>query len=477
VCALAVACLAGGCGFGQSGISPPVDRFFFPAGATVDPAGGWLYVVNSNSDLRFNAGTVVGIDLSKARTDRSARWDRCPYSGFLPPPGTAAPFCCRDFVDDGIVNCDERRYIDPASTVRIGSFGGTVVAQSLGGTRRRVFVAVRAEPSVTFIDADAAAGQLKMSCNDPGQAKADELCGDPWRITQGHQAGDGTPLVFQEEPHEMLLDDAEGLIYISHLGDPITGAIRGLSMIDVCSPTTRAPTLASALPNVFPRSGATGVTGMTQGKPGDPTQPLYVTAERTPDIGMLVFFEPDRVACGPDRDLRIALSQRFASTVFNSRGADLRGMVFSSDGSRAYVLHRQFAGPSFEFNPPSVELIDRSPDQFGQPQNRPIGFVEVCSGPTKMAWHDAGRGQRLFINCFEGGQVYVVDPDLLAIEGIIDVGAGPADFEFSRVDPSTAYVTVFANNNVAVVDLQPGSNTEFRVVQRIGFPRPATTAP
>jgi hypothetical protein len=36
---------------------------------------------------------------------------------------------------------------------------------------------------------------------------------------------------------------------------------------------------------------------------------------------------------------------------------------------------------------------------------------------------------------------------------------------------------VFANNNVAVVDLQPGSNTEFRVVQRIGFPRPATTAP
>ena len=477
VCALVLAAVAGGCGFGQSGISPPVDRFFFPAGAAVDPNGDWLYVVNSNSDLRFNAGTVVGVDLAKVRTDRAASWDRCAYSGLIPDRNEPAPFCCRDFVDSNIVNCDERRYITPNTTVRIGSFGGTVVAQSAGPSRRRLFVAVRAEPSITFIDVTSNGGQLKMTCNDPASAQSNELCGDAWRITRGVQAGDNTALTFQEEPHDMVLDDAEGLLYIAHLGDPLTGAIRGVSLLDVCAPETQPPSLAGALPNAFPRTGATGVTGLAQGQPGNPAASLFATAEHTPDIGELVFRDPGKVRCGVGRDLRLVPGRRFASTVFGSRGADLRGMVFSPDASQAYVLHRQYAGRSFEFNPASVELIDRTPDIDGEPGDRPVGFVEVCNGPTKIAWHDAGRGPRLFINCFEGGQVYVMDPVLLDIEGIIEVGAGPADFEFSPLDATVAYVTAFANNNVSVVDLRPGSGTEYRVVQRIGFPRAASTAP
>ena len=39
-------------------------------------------------------------------------------------------------------------------------------------------------------------------------------------------------------------------------------------------------------------------------------------------------------------------------------------------------------------------------------------------------------------------------------------------------DRTVAYVAGFANNNVSVLDLKPGSPTEYRVVQRIGFPRP-----
>jgi hypothetical protein len=36
---------------------------------------------------------------------------------------------------------------------------------------------------------------------------------------------------------------------------------------------------------------------------------------------------------------------------------------------------------------------------------------------------------------------------------------------------TTAYVVGFGDNNISVVDLTPGSDTEYRVVHRLGFPR------
>jgi hypothetical protein len=34
-----------------------------------------------------------------------------------------------------------------------------------------------------------------------------------------------------------------------------------------------------------------------------------------------------------------------------------------------------------------------------------------------------------------------------------------------------AYAVGFADNNVSVINLEPGSPTEYQVIQRIGFPR------
>ena len=58
---LSAVAIGGGCNFGQSGIAPPTNRIFLPAGLIADPVEDFLYVVNSNSDLRFNAGTVVAV--------------------------------------------------------------------------------------------------------------------------------------------------------------------------------------------------------------------------------------------------------------------------------------------------------------------------------------------------------------------------------------------------------------------------------
>ena len=71
------------CGLGQTGIDPPLDQIFWPGGLAIDPDGNWLYVVNSNNDLRFNAGTLLAIDLQKAKLDRDTpSWPECSTTHF-----------------------------------------------------------------------------------------------------------------------------------------------------------------------------------------------------------------------------------------------------------------------------------------------------------------------------------------------------------------------------------------------------------
>jgi DNA-binding beta-propeller fold protein YncE len=474
-----------GCGFGESGIAPPSDRIFFPAGIAVDPGGQWLYVVNSNSDLRFNAGTVVAVNLVEAAKDRAAAQDpktpRCPNSVFVQPESGAPRFCCRDFVDSNIVNCDDRGYVNSAATVRIGSFGGAVVVQPFqqNTTQRRLFVAVRAEPSITFIDATVTPAGVSLRCTPPGSSTDDPFCTDDFRI-KSTPLPDGTELTLQEEPHPMLLDGALGVLYVGHLGGAVQGTLvaRGVSVIDVCNPDNQRPQLASVLADALPRTGSIGVTSLTAQRLGQADQPLLATGELTADIAELFFVAPEMaMKCPPPeqnpkplRNLTLAAGNRFSSSAFGTRGADLRGLVVDDQLERAWVLHRQYAARA-EYNPPAVVALDRRPDEHNLPLNQPMAVVEVCNGPNRMVEHDAGRGPRLFVNCFENGQIYVIEPDQLTVEAIIELGAGPIDFVFAENDPSIAYVAGFANNNVSVLDLKPGSPTEYRVVQRIGFPR------
>jgi DNA-binding beta-propeller fold protein YncE len=474
-----------GCGIGESGIPPPNDRIFFPAGLAVSPGDDWLYVVNSNSDLRYNAGTVVAVDLRKAAEDRAptAQWPACPSNRFVPPADQPPRFCCHDFIDSKAVNCDERGYIAANASVRIGSFGGDIVEQTFtraGAPAQRLFVAVRAEPSITVIDVTTAGNQINLHCTDPSKpVQAFPTCDDTAKIRERVDETGVQVLQLQEEPHSMVLDDKLGVLYVAHLGAIEHGmaVIRGVSTIDVCHPEVRTPQLNAVLQDAAPRSGSLGVTDIMAGELGNPNAPLYATAQFTADVAEVLFRDPARVSCELPpavRDLTMVAGKRFTSSVYGTRGGDLRGMSFSPDRNVMFILHRQYADRRLgEYNPPSVVAVDRRPDPQGDPVNRPVGFVEVCNGPTKMVAHDAGRGNRLFINCFEGGQLYIVDPNLLAVEAVIEVGAGPADLVFPHNDPSLAYVAGFANNNVAVVDLKPGSPTEYRVVQRIGFARTA----
>jgi YVTN family beta-propeller protein len=169
-----------------------------------------------------------------------------------------------------------------------------------------------------------------------------------------------------------------------------------------------------------------------------------------------------------DRDLALQPSDSFASSVFLPRGADIRGILFSDDHTKAYVLHRN--DPDIPANPAALAVLDRRPQADGLPANTPIDILEVCSGPTGMQMHNAGRGNRIYVTCYDDGQLYVVDPEALVVTAIIDVGAGPTSLVFSPRDPGMAYVGSFVNSHLSVIDLSPGSPTENHVVMRLGLP-------
>jgi len=59
---LPVACFPPG-----EGIAPPDDRVYFPVGLAVDEQKKFLFIVNSDFDLQFNAGTVQSWDLDELR--------------------------------------------------------------------------------------------------------------------------------------------------------------------------------------------------------------------------------------------------------------------------------------------------------------------------------------------------------------------------------------------------------------------------
>ena len=175
----------------------------------------------------------------------------------------------------------------------------------------------------------------------------------------------------------------------------------------------------------------------------------------------------------PLRDLTLLPEETFYSSAFlPPHGADIRGILFSEDltgaFTEAFVLHRNDATSTA--SPAAIVLLDRRPLADGTPANAPMDILEVCGGPTSMQMHDAGRGARIYVTCYDEGLIQVVDPNEFVVTSTIDVGAGPTSLVFQEQNPGVEYVASFANSHLSVIDLLPGSPTENHVVMRIGLP-------
>ena len=126
--------------------------------------------------------------------------------------------------------------------------------------------------------------------------------------------------------------------------------------------------------------------------------------------------------------------------------------------------------------------LQRSPPALiGFTRDTPTDILETCSSPTFLDQHDSGVGERLFVTCFADGEIYVFDPAVPRLVKTFPVGRGPVGPGVRRQPRPqrrlrrSASATTTSRSSTS----QPGSPTEYHVIQRIGFPRvdPAMNAP
>jgi DNA-binding beta-propeller fold protein YncE len=485
-----------GCDFSQAGLGPPADRIFLPGGIVPDPESDVLYVVNSNSDLRYNAGTVVAVDLARAAARRagasSASFPMCAKTRFSREEPVPSDYCCWDLVDSDILNCEEPQFIQSNATVQLGSFGGAVRLQRYhdptdGSLIRRLFVVVRAEPSITFIDAKVSeSSAVSMLCTGPrGQGPAAStsasygFCDENWKIVR---PGGATPgqLVLPEEPHVAHLDESLGALFVGHLTVTANMEVQGggISSIDICAPADPTSVRFAGLTRTtfLPAGLSQAVGALSAPDPSTAATQVYATSRDSFAVSGMVLRDPSQPTCTPDapvapaRDLTLVPAESFYAATFLPNGIDIRGILFDPARQRAFVLHRNQSDARLMGNPSALVMLDRAPLANGQPANRAMTILPVCNGPTEMQMHDAGLGNRIYITCYDDGQIFVVDPEAFVISAIIEAGAGPTSLVFPPHAPTRAYVASFVNSHLSVIDLAPGSPTENRVVQRIGLP-------
>jgi len=432
---LALSCLAG-CPASGEEVAPPARQLYFPTGMDVAPDQSVLFVASANSDLRYDSGTVAVLSLPEI-DEIVAGW---LTSGQVP----SGRDCQQDLMIPYTLVCDEEEVVLPDASVRIGNFATDLAVQDLSGDDDlRLFIAVRGDPSLTWVDWD---GQ-DLACGGDGDYPE---CDDQHRLTQlrGDEDLSGLP----DEPFSLFVDSGNGYAVITHL---TTGAV---SLADA-PPDGAPPVLSDALGNLFapdPNTNVRGAVGAAGRLPGTPNDRIYVTSRTESRVQTLLVSRPPG-----ELPSLVPAEYFFLNRVLPSN--DGRDITFSSDGQRAYIVNR---------NPPMLHIIDTSLGELGVPRNEFLAGVELCQQASNLTVADAGRGDRIFVACFGNGQVWSIDPRGAVVDAIIDVGRGPHAVVASPARQKL-YVTNFLEDTVAVIDLTPESTTENRVVLRVGRARQA----
>jgi DNA-binding beta-propeller fold protein YncE len=425
--------LVAACTASSDEVRPPDDQLFFPTGVAVSPDESLLFALSANSELRFDSGTVSVFDLDEV----DAILERWLVDGDVPDG------CAQDTTFSETINCDTADFLVAGAGVRIGNFAAHLDVQDLGGGDLRLIIPVRGDPSITYVDWDAA--QRVLDCGD---ADGFPLCDDEHRLTRFELDDDEQ---IEEEPFDLTVDSVSGFAVVSHL------TTARVSLVDL--PTDGPPRLADTVTDLFASDafGRRGTVGVASRLPG-PGNMVYVTSLSENRVQTLTVTREigDYPALIPGEYFFL---DRLGANGGGS--ADGRAIAFGQGGDLAYVMNRE---------PPSVALLDTSIQETGVPNNTISGGTDLCREAASMVVAGAGDAERAYVTCFQDGEVYVVDPRAGGeVEAVTPVGRGPFDLA-AAPGRGRLYVSNFFEDSIAVMDLVPGSATQYRVVLRIRNP-------
>ncbi len=264
-------CVGAGCQDRNRGVSPDGVGLYFPSGIALDPrvpqdqAARWLFVLNGNSDLVYNAGSVVPVDLDKFFRSWMLDPELCfgvdrnglptadgPNAAFCAPApcdGCKAPNigerddlpaigdvgfiptedipCRRNTYKPQVVECEDTFFIREDLAVHLGNFGTSLkgwtrdvvgdAAESVG----KLFVAVRGDPSVTYVDLSGGLPgsdkDLTLECGQ-GELYDEVRCAGRHKLT--FLRNDEESARIASEPSNILAEPGQQYILVTHATRP-----------------------------------------------------------------------------------------------------------------------------------------------------------------------------------------------------------------------------------------------------------------
>lgn len=464
------------------GTSPPPYRLYFPVGLAVSQAGSVLYVANSDFDLQYNAGTVQAYRLMEMRQDAvKLVLDRvlpadtdveagklpdaaCPYTypnGQVPTPDPNNPTgyyggpgelpigqACAPPVRSSYYTKNE---------VYIGAFA-TDIQMSI--TKDRLFIPVRGNASLTWIDVDndtnSLGNPLALHCTsalDSNQHFCTNTAGN-----NANEQGNTRLLTLPGEPFGMAQTDDGTAIALTHQTQTETSLL--LSGIPLGTP---APVLRSQLdagqytpsPRQDPSlqfivgnmpTGGIGLASIPHdpaATPGVGVRPAFLqTSSAVPEVDLLRYYSDESyqpyLEAGADvvftpvpiddggvkvssSNLRPFLQKEGAFTVgVNSSGTNSRGIAIDPTPRIACEQTLLQSDPTITQSDPRYIACAQLPARV---------FIANRSPATLILGQIGG---------FPIGNT-TYDPDLLSIYGNVPLTAGPSNVYLAPIVDATGH--------------------------------------
>jgi len=414
--------MALGCAQENIGTPPPAPGqpfagFYFPTGIAFVPDAsggpGFVYVVSSDFDLRYNRGTLAAVDLATLA-------DAIPATAGATPAVIADPHI--------------------AAQVSIDVLGGPVAVYQAAGrppNERRIFIAGRQNNSLDAVDVDGQAVRcaLDASTDDCSASAASLGSGmvDAYRpLVVGNQVFVG------------------GLTAQDH---PATSGMQSVSSVARLNADNLSDLSVRALGPPDSQVGAEAVDGLAV-----VGNQLYLGGRATGGVdenGGALYFNDSPLRMLSLDGFTTAGSATYVPLDAQVLIRDARAMALSSDGTRLYLVTH---------SPDGLAILDVSPGLDGSPRNTVVGVADLPLGATELAVIPRGPGRRdvVAVTCGTANVLALYDDEIgrvvAAVRGLgeqpFGVAVGP------RLSASGAvlsgvrlYTTAFGRGDLAVVEL------------------------
>lgn len=401
--ALALAAGVGACDSGESTTPHPTDRLDFPVSVTADPSGSLVWVVSGNFDLRYRSSAVLAIDTAT--------------NAFV-----------------------------PEVAFEVGGFPGPLELLERDGRAVAGYIASRAEDDLYWVSLGGDDASRPAVACPKGQVSGGILrCPKSGAVSHTSvESKDGTvSLTLGEDPYTLEIVPSRAASQPDLL---LTGAMGDGQVATLALGADGAPTLVGGA------SLYNGLYGLVR---NPLTDRVYATSKLSSVVSVIDVAprydseHPGEQVLDPVNPwLTTSATVAIPEPATTDRG---RAAAISPDGTRLYVAYRA---------PDSLVVLDVTDGADGTQRQRVTQKIPMSNDPVDLvaARNPTGTGDLVYVSCFKGNRVEVVDPESGSIVAGIRTGTGPSGVALvDKPGLHRLYVALFNANAVGVIELDPNS--------------------